>query len=70
MTAKAKEDSAKAKSMGSSTTRKPWVKKTPVQVVLEQIEKQRQKVAEKEEAIKEDRRDLQRLERAAEALTK
>jgi len=68
MTADTKKDSAQAKSQGSSTSRKPWIKRTPVQVVLEQIDKQRQKVAEKEEELKQDRRELQKLEEARKVL--
>jgi hypothetical protein len=51
----------------SSTTasmRKPWKKKTPVEVVLDQINKVREGVAEKEEELKQAKKQLQKLEEA------
>ncbi len=44
--------------------RKPWKKKTPIEVVLEQTNKLRQQIAEKEEEIKELRKQLQKFEEA------
>jgi hypothetical protein len=52
----------------TSTTRKPWVKKTPVEVVLEQIHKQEQKVAEMREAITHEERELSKLQQAKKVL--
>ena len=48
--------------------RKPWKKKTPVEVVLEQIDKLRDAVAEKEEELKQARRQLQKLEEVRKVL--
>jgi len=45
-----------------SETRKPWKKKTPVEVVLDQINRLRDDVNRRDEALKKDRRQLQRLE--------
>jgi predicted RNase H-like nuclease (RuvC/YqgF family) len=42
--------------------RKSWVKKTPVEVVLNQIERLREGLADKEEELKQARRQLQKLE--------
>jgi len=44
--------------------RKPWKKKTPVEVVLEQAEKLKAEIAEAEEEIKAKRRQLQKFEEA------
>ena len=44
--------------------RKPWKKKTPVEVVLEQGEKLKAEIAEMEEEIKAKRKQLQRFEEA------
>jgi len=44
--------------------RKPWKKKTPVEVVLEQANKLRQEIAEAEEQLKVKRRQLQKFEEA------
>jgi hypothetical protein len=52
----------------TSTGRKPWVKKTPVEVVLEQIHKQEEKVAEMREAISHEERELAKLQQAKKVL--
>jgi uncharacterized protein (DUF3084 family) len=44
--------------------RKPWKKKTPVEVVLEQADKLKAEIAQMEEEIKEKRRQLQKFEEA------
>lgn len=46
----------------SESPRKPWKKKTPVEVVLDQINRLRDSVLEKEEELKQARRQLQKLE--------
>lgn len=48
--------------------RKPWKKRTPVQVVLDQIERVRDDVARREEELKVARRQLQKLEEARKLL--
>ena len=63
MTAKKTADQqAPGKSSASVSKRQPWKKKTPVEVVLSQIERLREGVAEKEEELKQVRRQLQKLE--------
>ena len=44
--------------------RKPWKKKTPVEVVLEQADKLKSEIAEMEEDLKTKRRQLQKFEEA------
>lgn len=44
--------------------RKPWKKKTPVEVVLEQADKLKAEIAEMEEEIKAKRRQLVKFEEA------
>ena len=44
--------------------RKPWKKKTPIEVVLEQADKLRQEITDGEAGLKEKRRQLQKLEEA------
>jgi hypothetical protein len=44
--------------------RKPWKKKTPVEVVLEQADKLKEEIAEAEEDLKAKRRQLQKFEEA------
>ena len=48
--------------------RKPWVKKTPVEVVLEQIGKQEQKVNDLRDLLKKEERELQKLQQAKKVL--
>ena len=48
--------------------RKPWVKKTPVEVVLEQINKQENKVTQMEKELTREKRELQKLLEARKVL--
>lgn len=47
-----------------SSGRKPWIKKTPVEIFLEQIAKQEQRVAELREALAHEERELEKLQEA------
>ena len=44
--------------------RKPWKKKTPVEIVMEQGDKLKAEIAEMEEELKGKRRQLQKFEEA------
>lgn len=44
--------------------RKPWKKKTPVEIVLDQADKLKAEIAEMEEDLKGKRRQLQKFEEA------
>jgi len=44
--------------------RKPWKKKSPVEVVMEQADKLKSEIAEMEEEIKAKRRQLEKFEQA------
>ena len=48
----------------SPEARKPWKKKTPVEVVLEQADKLRKEIAEIEDDLKQKRKQLQKFEEA------
>lgn len=50
------------------TARKPWKKRTPIEVVLDEIAKVREDVAGREQELKLARRDLQKLEEARKLL--
>ncbi len=52
----------------STTQRKPWKKKTPVEVVLDQINRLKEDVAKKEEEFKQAKRQLEKLEAARKVL--
>ncbi len=55
-------------STSSTSTRKPWVKKTPVDVVLEQIAKQEDRVNDLRDELKKEERELQKLQQAKKVL--
>ena len=44
--------------------RKPWKKKTPVEVVLEQADKLKAEISEMEESLKAKKKQLQKFEEA------
>jgi hypothetical protein len=52
----------------SSSTRKAWVKKTPVEVVLEQISKQEEKVGEMRAELQREEKELAKLQQARKVL--
>lgn len=49
---------------GTKSDRKPWKKKSPVEVVLEQADKLKAEIAEMEEDLKAKKRQLQKFEEA------
>lgn len=51
-----------------SSGRKPWIKKTPVEVVLEQIAKQEERVGEMREELTHEERELAKLQQARKVL--
>lgn len=52
----------------SGRQRKPWVKRTPIEVIIDQIKKVREDVNEKEEELKQAKKQLQKLEEVAKTL--
>jgi hypothetical protein len=48
----------------TATTRKPWVKKTPVEVVLDQIAKQQEKVDDLRADLAREEKGLAKLQKA------
>jgi hypothetical protein len=52
----------------TQATRKPWKKKTPVEVVLDQINRLHDDVLAREEELKQAKRQLQKLEEAKKVL--
>ena len=51
-----------------SSGRKPWIKRTPIEVVLEQIGKQEQRVAGMREELAKEERELKKLQQAKNVL--
>jgi hypothetical protein len=52
----------------TTSSRKPWVKKTPVEIVLEQIGKQEEKVAGMRKELAREERELGKLQQAKKVL--
>ena len=52
----------------STSSRKLWIKKTPVEIVLEQIGKQEEKVAEMRKELAREERELTKLQQAKKVL--
>ena len=57
-----KTPSAPASSQDRS--RKPWKKKTPVQILLDQVDKLREEIRGDEEALEQKKQQLQKFEEA------
>jgi len=60
----APKNDPKAEPVAKSEGRKPWKKKSPVEVVLEQADKLKAEIAEAEEDLKAKRRQLDKFEQA------
>ena len=60
--------SAKPSTSTSTSSRKPWVKKTPVEIVLEQIGRQEEKVTEMRKELAREERELTKLQHAKKVL--
>ena len=58
----------KTASAAQSSGRKAWIKKTPVEVVLEQLDKQEQRVAGMREELAQEERELAKLQQARKVL--
>jgi hypothetical protein len=53
---------------GGEAKRKTWIKKTPVEIILEQVKKQEEKVAEMKKALAKEEAELQKMRKATELL--
>jgi hypothetical protein len=58
------QSAAKTPTAVRSPERKPWKKKTPFEIVMDQTEKLRGQISEREDELKELRKQLQRFEEA------
>jgi hypothetical protein len=70
MTAQKPTDSTQQGPSASPSGRKPWKKKTPVEVILDQINRLRDDVATKEKDLQQAKVLLQMLEETRKALEK
>jgi hypothetical protein len=68
MPAKKSDQAAQSATTGAAISRKPWVPKTPVDVVLEQIQRQEDRVAKLQAEIDAEKTTLTKLQKAKEFL--
>ena len=54
----------------TGTTRKPWKKKTPVQILLDQVEKLREEIQADEQELEEKKQQLKKFEEASKLFEK
>jgi hypothetical protein len=59
---------AAAPAATSTSSRKTWIKKTPVEIVLEQIGKQEEKVAGMRKELAREEKELAKLQQAKKVL--
>jgi hypothetical protein len=55
-------------SQSSDAKRKPWIKKTPVEIILEQVAKQKEKVEEMRKEIQKEEGELKKMQEATKLL--
>ena len=48
--------------------RKPWIKKTPVEIILEQVAKQKEKVEEMRKELQKEEGELKKMQEATKLL--
>jgi hypothetical protein len=66
--ASARNATATTRMTTTQTQRKPWKKKTPAEIMLSQMDRLREDVAQKEEELKQAKRQLQKFEEARKIL--
>ena len=54
----------------AGTQRKPWKKKTPVQILLDQVDKLREEIQADEQELEEKKRQLKKFEEASKLFEK
>ena len=62
------ESQPQAPAQTDASKRKPWIKKTPVEIILEQVTKQAEKVAELKKELAKEEAELQKMRKATELL--
>lgn len=50
---------------GTDRSRKPWKKKTPVQILLDQVDKLREEIKDDEEVLQQKKEQLKKFEEAS-----
>jgi hypothetical protein len=62
------ESQGQTSAQTESTKRKAWIKKSPVEIILEQVTKQEEKVAELKKELAKEEGELQKMRKATELL--
>jgi hypothetical protein len=57
-----------AASQSADAKRKPWIKKTPVEIILEQVAKQKEKVEEMRKDLQKEEGELKKMQEATKLL--
>jgi len=55
-------------SESADAKRKPWIKKTPVEIILEQVAKQKEKVEEMRKELQKEEGELKKMQEATKLL--
>lgn len=63
-----KQAGSQAPAEAGASKRKPWIKKTPVEIILEQVGKQEQKVAGLEKELAKEKDELAKMREATKLL--
>jgi len=63
-----KKQEASAAKPSEGAKKKSWIKKTPVEIILEQVKKQEDKVAQLRKELAKEEGALQKMQKATDAL--
>lgn len=63
-----KKGQAEGGSESTDAKRKPWIKKSPVEIILEQVKKQEEKVAELKKQLATEEGELKKMQDATKLL--
>lgn len=67
-TDKGEQQGTQSADSGTTAKRKAWVKKTPIEIILEQVGKQEQKVADLKKELDKEENELQKMHEATKLL--
>ncbi len=66
---KGQAETGGAASESGDAKRKPWIKKSPVEIILEQVAKQEEKVAALRKELAKEEGELKKMQEATKLLT-
>lgn len=62
------EAQTQTSAQGDASKRKAWIKKTPVEIILEQVAKQKEKVEEMRKELQKEEGELKKMQEATKLL--